>query len=123
MNANSKCGGCLWYGAPHDGNKLGECQNAESAFYWNQGDDRSPVQIAPNRGACACYKSARAFLGEDNRSGMRPVTFVSFVVTGLFQLTYPLVLTALFFYYVFRSAPERYDEAFTGTESEKTFLQ
>ncbi len=103
VGSNARCGSCLWYGTLGDNSRVGECQNSESSSYWNQGDDRGTLQIARDGEACRFYKSGRAFLGEDDwrlRWWERNPT--ALVRTGTFQLFYPLVLTIVFFYCVFR---------------------
>jgi hypothetical protein len=123
VHANHKCGGCLWYGALDHTDKLGECKNAESPVYWNQGDDRKAVQIAPDTGSCMFYKSASVFLREGNRTARWwDVRVIALLRKHLYELVYPLVLTGLFFYYVFRSGPERYDAGYTRRESEELSL-
>ena len=123
MDTNHKCGGCLWYGAPDHADRLGECKNAQSPVYWNQGDDREAVKIAPDAESCTYYKSASVFLGEGHRSVRRwGGGFVLMVRTGLYQLAYPLVLTGLFFYYVFFGSAERYDTSYTRPETERLSL-
>ncbi len=123
MDKNPKCGGCLWYGASNGADKLGECKNAESPVYWDQGDDKEGVQIAPDAEPCTLYKSASVFLGEGDRSVRRwDGGLIATVRTGLHQLAYPLVLSGLFFYYVFFNSSERYDSGYARRESEELSL-
>lgn len=123
MDAKGRCGDCLWYGAPDRTNKLGECQNADSAFYWNRGEDRESLHVAADGDPCKYYKSARVFLGEDSPKAKRRVFgFLDPVRTGLFQLSYPIVLSAMCFYYIFRESPESLDRGYTRAESDKLSL-
>jgi hypothetical protein len=123
VGTDNKCGGCLWYGAPDHANKPGQCENAESPVYWNRGDDREAVQITPDTKSCMHYRSASAFLGESNGTRRRwGGGFVSLVRTGLFQLTYPLLLTGLFFYCVFFRSPKRYDAGYARAQIERLSL-
>ena len=123
MDTIPKCGGCLWYVALSGYRKLGECKNTESASYWNQGDDRETVQIAPDAKSCRYYRSARMFLVGDTRTVKpRDSSLITRLCTGLYQLVYPLVLTGVFFFYAFRGSPERYDSVYTRTETEKLSL-
>ncbi len=119
MDVKARCGGCLWYGAPDGTKKLGECQNAASPLYWDRGADRDHVRIAAKRPSCQHYKSVRAFFGEDSHKARWGHGFAVMVSTGLYQLSYPIVLTALFFFYVFRNSPETYDSASTSVELQK----
>jgi hypothetical protein len=120
VGTDPKCGGCLWYGVSNQTGKLGECKNADSAFYWDQGDQREAVQIGPHAEPCTHYKSARLFLAEDNRpSRWRDASLVALIRTGLYQLSYPLVLAGVFFYGVFRTSP---DPGYTRTEAEELSL-
>ncbi len=119
MDAKARCGGCLWYGAPDRTNKLGECQNAASPLYWDRGAGKESVHIAAKRPSCQHFKSVRAFLGEDRHTERWGHGFVVMVSTGLYQLSYPVVLTALFFFYVFRNSPETYDTASTSAGLQK----
>ena len=123
MDTSTKCGGCLWYGAPGRNSNLGECENADSEFYWNRGADKEAVRISPKARSCRHYKSARLFLGGDSRAArVRNRGRVAWLRTGLYQLSYPLVLTGVLFYYIFRSGPEEYDTAYTRTEREELSL-
>ena len=123
VGTDGKCGGCLWYGAPDYANEPGQCENAESPVYWNQGDDKEAVRIAPDAESCLYYSSASAFLGEGNRTGRRwGGDLVALVHTGLRQLAYPLVMTGLFFYCVFFRIPERYDAGYARAATERLSL-
>ena len=123
MDTNGKCGGCLWYGALNGSDELGECRNAESPVYWNQGDDKKAIQTAPDAGSCMHYKSASVFLGEGNRAVRRwDGGLIAPLRNGLYHSVYPLVIAGLFFYYVFFGSPERYDGGYTRRESEELSL-
>ncbi len=118
MDGKERCGGCLWYGTPDRTNKLGECQNSASLLYWDRGTGR-PLHVGSKQLSCEHYKSVRAFLGEEVHEKRWGQGFVAMVSTGLYELAYPIAMTALFFFYAFHDSPETYDSASTSSELQK----
>jgi hypothetical protein len=123
VDTKPKCCTCLWYTPLLVSSKIGECKNAESGFYCDQGDSKGTVQIASDADACRHYKvdlKPGTLFSKDSRTiKWLDNDLIGPVLVGLYQLLCMVTLTGVFFYTVFWRERETYTSNYSRTEKDK----